>query len=230
MPTEFPRILTLLRKEKKLSQKFVASELGVSQALLSHYEKGIRECGLDFLSRCADFFGVSCDYLLGRSPERTGLILTADELPEGDIAQNGRTGSIPLLSKKLLQNSLTILFDILGNTKNRTVITEVSNYLFLSVYVMFRALYGANPKNPESMFSVSELMATPLSYAAQSSAEAKIRAALGGIKVPGVEPIGEFATIEINSATLAAQYPMLATSLLNLLKNAELRIEAIKPQ
>ena len=70
MNADFSRILTLLRKEKGISQKTAAQQLGVSQALLSHYEKGIRECGLDFLVRCADFYGVSCDYLLGRSQER----------------------------------------------------------------------------------------------------------------------------------------------------------------
>lgn len=63
--TDFPRVLTLLRKERNISQKQAAAELGISQALLSHYEKGIRECGLDFLIRCANFYGVSCDYLLG---------------------------------------------------------------------------------------------------------------------------------------------------------------------
>ncbi len=45
---DFPRLLTLLRKERGLSQKQAATDLKVSQALLSHYEKGIRECGLDF--------------------------------------------------------------------------------------------------------------------------------------------------------------------------------------
>ena len=69
MNADFPRVLTLLRKERGISQKQAAAELGVSQALLSHYEKGIRECGLDFLVRAADFYSVSCDYLLGRSPD-----------------------------------------------------------------------------------------------------------------------------------------------------------------
>ena len=63
MNADFPRVLTLLRKERGISQKLAASKLGISQALLSHYEKGIRECGLDFLIRCADFYGVSCDYM-----------------------------------------------------------------------------------------------------------------------------------------------------------------------
>ena len=56
---EFSRIITLLRKERGITQKQAAQDLGVSQALLSHYEKGIRECGLDFVVRVADYYGVS---------------------------------------------------------------------------------------------------------------------------------------------------------------------------
>ena len=39
---EFNRIIKLLRKERGITQKQAAEDLGVSQALLSHYEKGIR--------------------------------------------------------------------------------------------------------------------------------------------------------------------------------------------
>jgi transcriptional regulator with XRE-family HTH domain len=62
MNTAFPRIITLLRKERGLSQKQAAADLEISQALLSHYEKGIRECGLDFLTHTANYYGVSTDY------------------------------------------------------------------------------------------------------------------------------------------------------------------------
>ena len=65
MNSDFSRIITLQRKERKISQKQAASDLGISQALLSHYEKGIRECGLGFLVKIADYYNVSCDYLLG---------------------------------------------------------------------------------------------------------------------------------------------------------------------
>ena len=65
MNDAFPRIITLLRKERGLSQKKAAEELQVSQALLSHYEKGIRECGLDFLIKLSNYYEVSCDELLG---------------------------------------------------------------------------------------------------------------------------------------------------------------------
>lgn len=73
MERNFPVIISELRKEKGLSQKEVAAKLGISQALLSHYEKGIRECGQSFLVRIADFYDVSCDYLLGRTNERNDV-------------------------------------------------------------------------------------------------------------------------------------------------------------
>ena len=89
MNSDFPRILTLLRKERGISQKQAASELAISQALLSHYERGIRECGLDFVVRAANYYHVSCDYLLGCSPERNGTTLSMEDLPEPDQAGKG---------------------------------------------------------------------------------------------------------------------------------------------
>ncbi len=73
MERNFPVILSELRKEKGLSQKEAAAKLGISQALLSHYEKGIRECGQSFLIKVADFYDVTCDYLLGRTSERNDI-------------------------------------------------------------------------------------------------------------------------------------------------------------
>lgn len=66
MDSKFSKRLAELRRKRGLSQKQAAADLGVSQALLSHYERGIRECGLEFLLRAANYYAVSCDYLLGR--------------------------------------------------------------------------------------------------------------------------------------------------------------------
>ena len=145
MNTDFPRILTLLRKERGISQKQAAAELGISQALLSHYEKGIRECGLDFVVRTADFYGVSCDYLLGRSPERTGAQITVEDIPEPDALgkENVMRGSgsiLPTLNKKLIANALNIIFDLLQTTNDKELTAAVSSFLNLSVYRMFRVL------------------------------------------------------------------------------------------
>ena len=84
MNSNFPRVLSLLRKEKGISQKKAAQELGVSQSLLSHYEKGIRECGLLFVLKAAEYYKVSCDYLLGKSPNRKGTTISIEELTEKD--------------------------------------------------------------------------------------------------------------------------------------------------
>ena len=74
MLCDFPKILSQLRRNKGISQKKAASELGISPALLSHYENGIRECGLDFLLRIADYYSVSCDYLLGKSSIKNPVV------------------------------------------------------------------------------------------------------------------------------------------------------------
>ena len=70
---KFSEILSSLRKERGCSQKKAAGDLGISQALLSHYEKGIRECGLDFVIKCSEYYGVTTDYLLGVSESRFGM-------------------------------------------------------------------------------------------------------------------------------------------------------------
>ena len=67
MERSFPKTLASLRRGKNINQRTAASELGISQALLSHYENGAREPGLNFVCRACDYYGVSADYLLCRS-------------------------------------------------------------------------------------------------------------------------------------------------------------------
>ena len=71
--SKFPEMLSKMRRERGVSQKKAATDLGISQALLSHYEKGIRECGLDFVIKCSQYYGVTTDYLLGISDSRNGM-------------------------------------------------------------------------------------------------------------------------------------------------------------
>jgi len=73
MPRSFAGTLAALRAERGLSQRNAASDLRISQALLSHYENGAREPGLVFVCRACDYYGVSADYLLGRTEERSGM-------------------------------------------------------------------------------------------------------------------------------------------------------------
>ena len=71
MSTEFSTVLAELRRERDLSQRKAAADLGISQALLSHFENGLREPRLDFVVKACDYYGVSADYMLGRT-EKTG--------------------------------------------------------------------------------------------------------------------------------------------------------------
>lgn len=58
-----------LRRQRKLSQIRLAMELNVSQNTICRYETGEREADYATLVRIADYFGVSLDYLLGRTDD-----------------------------------------------------------------------------------------------------------------------------------------------------------------
>lgn len=72
MERSFGTVLSELRRAKELSQRKLASDLKISQALLSHYENGTREPGLPFVCRACDYFGVSADFILGRAQNSKG--------------------------------------------------------------------------------------------------------------------------------------------------------------
>ena len=72
MDRTFPQTLSALRREKSISQRKAAADLGISQALLSHYENGTREPGLAFVCRVCDYYNVTADYLLCRSDKPAG--------------------------------------------------------------------------------------------------------------------------------------------------------------
>lgn len=63
---EIGQRLLRLRKAIKKSQVDVADYLGLTVAAYQNYETGRREANYDTLSKLADFYGVTTDYLLGR--------------------------------------------------------------------------------------------------------------------------------------------------------------------
>ncbi len=56
-----------LRKEKNISQRKLASEIGTSQANLSRWETGLVEPSITECWKLANYFEVSIDYLCGRN-------------------------------------------------------------------------------------------------------------------------------------------------------------------
>ena len=141
--TEFSKNLRKLREAKKISQKSVAASLGVSQALLSHYEKGIRECGLDFLARAAKFYDVTTDFLLGLSQEQITQSNKEDEqskIPQ-DMKKHGNTYSIATLYRNLIIHAIAHIFGALNENVNRDATVLVGKYMTLAIYRLCGILY-----------------------------------------------------------------------------------------
>ncbi|WP_237268857.1 helix-turn-helix domain-containing protein [Thermoanaerobacterium thermosaccharolyticum] len=66
----FGKRIKELRKKKGLTQKALASYLGISDRAIGYYENEQRTPPPDILQKIADFFNVSVDYLLGRTDKK----------------------------------------------------------------------------------------------------------------------------------------------------------------
>ena len=62
-----------LRKKRGITQQRLASELGITQQMLSKYEKDVSLIKIDVLKRIAVYFNVTTDYLLGISDVKRDL-------------------------------------------------------------------------------------------------------------------------------------------------------------
>lgn len=56
-----------LREDKDMKQSDIADFLGIQQTVYSRYERGFQNIPLEHLLTLADFYGVSTDYILGRT-------------------------------------------------------------------------------------------------------------------------------------------------------------------
>lgn len=56
-----------LREDRDLKQQDLADYLNCSQVCYSRYESGQRDIPLETISKIADFYNVSVDYLLNRT-------------------------------------------------------------------------------------------------------------------------------------------------------------------
>ena len=152
--TEFSRTLSLLRQERGVSQRTAAMDLGISQALLSHYENGIREPGLHFVVKACEYYHVSADFMLGRTLSRDGTMLSSEDLLAAENQSNVLRGSIlATIQSKLLGGSISVLFELLGKLGDKGAINEAAAYLGTAVYQLYRRLYRHSGSN-ESYFAL----------------------------------------------------------------------------
>lgn len=223
---DFARSLSLLRRERGVSQRMAAKELGISQALLSHYENGAREPGLAFVRRACDYYNVSADFLLGRSMSRDGTnIIEAEELYDASAEKgNVLRGSVAaMLNKKLLINSMDLLFDLLGRVGSKGAIAAASAYLGDAIYKVFRQLYRSSGTQDEGFFS------TPVRHFQAGCANADMICAEADYLDALAEQVkekGKGAFPAMNNDALAQSYPSSHQSLLQIVYTTEERINA----
>lgn len=218
MVRDFPRTLSLLRQEKKISQRKAAAELCVSQALLSHYENGVREPGLAFVVRAADYYSVSVDYLLGRTMARDGGTILASDVPDISEEKDNvlRGSAVALLNKKLLVNSTALLFELLG--KESVQLTNlISAYLGTAFYKMFRMVYSMDRTCSSEVFPVEESCYSELCDADLKRSESAMRR-MAAQK-------GSAMRSDLAQDALQGTYPQLAPSLFSLLHTVSSRLE-----
>lgn len=219
MKSNFSRVLSLLRQEKGVSQRTAAAELGISQALLSHYENGIREPGLNFVTRACDYYRVSADYLLGRTLSRDGAIIEAEELVDASEGRESLKGSIMAkLQKKLIVNTTSVLFDLLGQVGSKEAVAQAGAYLSSGLYQLFRQLYRSAGGN-ESYFSTdSRTFDMDVLSADMTMARIRYAKALDAYR-------GEYPAVDAQS--LAESYHGLAQAVAQVFHNTDERVKEL---
>ena len=212
----FSRTLSLLRQERKISQRKAAGELGVSQALLSHYENGVREPGLSFVVRAADYYGVSADFLLGRTMARDGGAILADDLVDSSSDKDNvlHGSAAAMLSKKLLVNSTSLLYEQIG--KEKALSRVVSEYLSLSFYKVYRMIYQLDESADRKAFAASQSCYAELCDAELKHCEAALRQMIAA---------GEDASLDMSHQRVQQAWPRLSPSLLSLLHGVDEKID-----
>lgn len=160
--SKFAEVLSSLRKERGISQKKASCDLGISQALLSHYEKGIRECGLDFVIKCSEYYGVTTDYLLGVSDNRNGLSLACE------IGEENEDG----FSVASLANATKFLIDIVASAMDKNTAKYIYNYYTLCLYRGAITMAKAGIL-PTEMFKIDINLGRELANAAIAVEDAK---------------------------------------------------------
>ena len=160
--SKFSEILSKMRKERGVSQKKAAADLGISQALLSHYEKGIRECGLDFVIKCSKYYGVTTDYLLGVSENRNGM---SNDVLANITSTDGR-------SAKALAQSTKYLLEMASAATDGKKDNYVYDYFMLCAYrgALTLAKAGVLPKE---IFKIDYTIARDLASAAIALQDAR---------------------------------------------------------
>lgn len=113
-----------LRNEKKITQQDIADALSIERITYARYENGTRSPSLDMLSKLADFFNTTSDYLLGRTNDPAAVYKSVIKEPQQehlqepdpfplitDIAARNTHGKEPITRDQVIE----IVQEVLGD-------------------------------------------------------------------------------------------------------------------
>lgn len=78
----FGKRVKRLRIKKGLTQEALAKKFLLNKSSVSRYERGQQLPEIDVLTKLADFFDVSTDYLLGRTDDPNAALITGSDVPK----------------------------------------------------------------------------------------------------------------------------------------------------
>lgn len=227
MYNDFSTTLASLRKERGLSQKKVAADLGVSQALLSHYEKGIRECGLKFVASAADYYGVSCDYLLGRTPLRNGTAFFSTNTEDFGNYRTRAEDEIEY-NKKTIINSINIIFCMLEKINSKPLSKEITSILSSAIYKVLVIFRTASPQLQKDIFLIDANKFDAEINIKAILNEAKAKFLLSGGQINESPGIKDEELPVLTKEQLSEEYGKLSDSLFSVVEQAEKDILNVK--
>lgn len=135
--------LKAVRVQKGIKQIEAAKALHISHGLLSHYENGIRQPGLDFLCAASQYYGVTTDYLLGMTDINASL-------PAGTVETSNAVAGFSQIT-----DILTGIYSLLAIIDDPDLSIRATDYIGANLYRIFRPLFDIHDVQYDTDFSVS---------------------------------------------------------------------------
>lgn len=147
-------------------------------------------------------------------------MIEAEELEDASEGREDLKGSVMAkLQKKLLVNTVTVLFDLLGRTNNKEAVAQSGAYLSGALYQMFRLLYRAAGGNEGYFSTGSGSFNMDIVSADMTLARVKYAKALEEYR-------GEYPPVD--SQSLAEEYQGLSQSMAQVFHSTDERVKKLE--
>lgn len=127
-----------MRRENGFTQAYVAKVVQRQRSTISGYESGAKEPDLETFCRLADLYGVSADYLLGRTDDRDGMntVVCGDKVGFRD-GYNMLPRNLQIVIDQLLDSIYTLLLPDVNSAGSQRL------YIYRRLFKTLQTLRGS---------------------------------------------------------------------------------------